>query len=353
MSTPPATRRSAAKRTEAPPSEPAAESPTKKAKHSALPVSTGDSDDSATENDTLSSAEDPPPSSPPDLAGDRTTALPNPPTTAPADNGNEVTATVGAVQNARYKYNDCGYIPVDFIKSRMDTGGRKVKNELGYYRPPELLKAGIDLNWKGRFLQVGQNQLVVSVMVRNMASVFKLKSREDIDSTDEDPAPGSDIPSRQFLRFHPLRDIDREGLDYVLHGQQNPKTRPKRRSYYAGHWTRVKKQDTKGKGAETPKKDGDEDGDTVIVPFDKVKDSALTVNWGTNPVLDPAELRPNDILFLEVIVRRWPTKKGGYNGGWSTAFDLWRIFRMLKAPDGVEIEPDSGDERRTIVLDDD
>lgn len=263
-----------AKRTEAPPSDPAVESPTKKAKRAALPLSAGDSDDSATENDTLSSTEDPPyvvscsPSRKPDakiaqpnslvprlpliwLATrvQRPTQRPQPPLTPATTSqllyrqfktcatNTTTVATFPLRLSSKYRegerYNSI-LTRYRHHRSRMDTGGRKVKNDLGYYRPPELLKAGVDLNWKGRFLQVGQNQLVVSVMVRNMASVFRLKSREDIDSTDEDPVPasGTDIPSRQFLRFHPLRDIDREGLDYVLYGQQSPKTRAYRSLYY-------------------------------------------------------------------------------------------------------------------------
>ena len=68
--------------------------------------------------------------------------------------------------------------------------------------------------------------------------------------------------------------------------------------------------------------------------------------------MNASGLRVNDIIFLEMTVRRFPPRReegeqtqGGYwDRGWKSTFELHRIFRMLRAPSDAPIEPDSEDE---------
>jgi hypothetical protein len=68
--------------------------------------------------------------------------------------------------------------------------------------------------------------------------------------------------------------------------------------------------------------------------------------------LDAPVLKANDIVLLEFVVRRYfPDCK--VRSAWGVTFDLMRMFRMLSAPDDAPVEPNSGDKRSAIVIDDD
>lgn len=93
--------------------------------------------------------------------------------------------------------------------------------------------------------------------------------------------------------------------------------------------------------------------------FDKCWDSPDVCNSKQNGTLSVSRLGINDILFLEVLVRRYvpkdaPAKDGGgyWSRGWKTSLELHRIFRMLKAPSDAPVEPDSENELANLVDDD-
>jgi hypothetical protein len=88
------------------------------------------------------------------------------------------------------------------------------------------------------------------------------------------------------------------------------------------------------------------------VPFTDIYDAPLVANSRVNLKLDAAVLKANDIVLLEFVVRRYfPDRK--VRSAWGVTFDLMRMFRMLSAPDDAPVEPNSGDKRSAIVIDDD
>jgi hypothetical protein len=88
------------------------------------------------------------------------------------------------------------------------------------------------------------------------------------------------------------------------------------------------------------------------VPFTDIFDAPLVANSRVNLKFDAAVLKANDIVLLEFVVRRYfPDRK--VRSAWSVTFDLMRMFRMLSTPDDAPVEPDSGDKRSAIVIDDD
>ncbi|KAI0084706.1 hypothetical protein BDY19DRAFT_909611 [Irpex rosettiformis] len=237
------------------------------------------------------------------------------------------------IRDIRYKYDDCGYIPQGFITKRLDTGGRDLKNELGYYHAADLIpetRLNVSWNKNKRLLHVNGKQLVVCVMVRVMAVGFAIN---------EDAV---ELPDRQWIRFRTLREIDRLALEHILYGMQNPPAAHDRRSFYAGHWTSHSKA-------------------APSTPFKEVLDAPLFISGKQNSPLPAEALSVNDVLFLELNVRRWglrtdkgkQTAKNPFANGWSSALDLWRIFRMFKATSATPKEPDSDNEYAGIEMDND
>jgi hypothetical protein len=85
-----------------------------------------------------------------------------------------------------------------------------------------------------------------------------------------------------------------------------------------------------------------------IVPFKDIYDAPDVVDRKYK--LDASYLEANDVIFLEFIIRRYYLNRN-VKTSWSVTFDLMAIFRMLAAPDDAPVEPDSGDKRSAIVID--
>ena len=110
----------------------------------------------------------------------------------------------------KFHYADCSV-----ASDRLETGGRTVNHQLGYYHAAELYdNPSTRLHWSinRKLLQADTKVLVVCVMVRILS--VKFMEHEDAVS----------VPPRQWFRFHTLREIDQQALEMLVYGQQNPPT---------------------------------------------------------------------------------------------------------------------------------
>ncbi|KAI0814975.1 hypothetical protein BC629DRAFT_1436044 [Irpex lacteus] len=255
--------------------------------------------------------------------------------TPSADLVAEGETNVGPTLN-RLEYDLCDYIPETFRDTRMNSGGRAVNNALGYYYAKDITLNAKDYKWGNEFLKDRHGKLlVVCLIVRIKSTKFYWSDNQGKEH----------ICSWQYLKFSPLRQADRETIEFLTCSMQEPPTEPEgQQSFRAGKWATKR-----GESADKAK------------CFDNCWDSPVECNSKTNGQISATGLGANDIVFLEVLVRRWPTKgdtsapaggNGGYWGrGWKTGLDLHRIFRMLKAPSDAPIDYDSDNELAALVYD--